>query len=130
MNFNWEETPDLNITPLVDIMLVLLAILMVTTPIIEYEDNITLPQGSKSKSIDKMSDLVIRVDKNRVIYIDKQEYEFDSFADSFALLSEKYPKDTVVYIKADRNLKYNDVMMVLKTLKDSSYTKVSLVTDG
>ena len=130
MNFNWEETPDLNITPLVDIMLVLLAILMVTTPIIEYEDNITLPQGSKSKSIDKMSDLVIRVDKNRVIYIDKEEYEFDSFADSFALLSEKYPKDTVVYIKADRNLKYNDVMMVLKTLKDSSYTKVSLVTDG
>ncbi len=130
MNFNWEETPDLNITPLVDIMLVLLAILMVTTPIIEYEDNITLPQGSRNQSIDKMSDLVIRVDKNRVIYIDKEEYEFDSFADSFALLSEKYPKDTVVYIKADRNLKYNDVMMVLKTLKDSSYTKVSLVTDG
>ncbi len=130
MSFNWDEKPDLNITPLVDIMLVLLAILMVTTPIIEYEENITLPVGSKNKSIEKMSDLVIRIDRNKIIYIDKQKYDFDSFADSFAMLSDKYPKDTLVYIKADRELKYNDVMMVLKTLKDSSYTKVSLVTDG
>ncbi len=130
MSFNWDEKPDLNITPLVDIMLVLLAILMVTTPIIEYEENITLPVGSKNKSIEKMSDLVIRIDRNKIIYIDKQKYNFDSFADSFAMLSDKYPKDTLVYIKADRELKYNDVMMVLKTLKDSSYTKVSLVTDG
>ncbi len=130
MNFNWEENPDLNITPLVDIMLVLLAILMVTTPIIEYEENISLPQGSKVQSVEKMSDLVIRMDKNRNIYIQKEKYEFDTFADSFAMLSSKFPKDTVVYIKADKNLIYDDVMYLLKVLKDSSYTKVSLVTDG
>ena len=47
---NIDETPELNITPLVDIMLVLLAILMVTTPTIVYEEQILLPDGSKTKT--------------------------------------------------------------------------------
>jgi len=49
--YDYEQKPDLNITPLVDVMLVLLAILMVTAPVIEYEENINLPKGSKSKKI-------------------------------------------------------------------------------
>ena len=51
--FDWEEKPELNITPLVDIMLVLLAILMVSTPTITYQEDITLPKGSKSKKVAK-----------------------------------------------------------------------------
>ena len=43
-HYNWDETPELNITPLVDIMLVLLAILMVTAPVIVYQEEIALPQ--------------------------------------------------------------------------------------
>lgn len=45
--FDFDEKPELNITPLVDIMLVLLAILMVTTPAVIYEENILLPIGSQ-----------------------------------------------------------------------------------
>ena len=48
MKIDWDEKPELNITPLVDIMLVLLAILMVTTPAIIYKENIKLPTGTKS----------------------------------------------------------------------------------
>ncbi|MBU4110052.1 biopolymer transporter ExbD, partial [bacterium] len=44
--YNWDDSPELNITPLVDVMLVLLAILMVIAPNIVYEENIKLPQGS------------------------------------------------------------------------------------
>ena len=47
--FDFNQKPDLNITPLVDIMLVLLAILMVTAPVIEFEEPINLPTGSKSQ---------------------------------------------------------------------------------
>ena len=46
-----DEVPELNITPLVDIMLVLLAILMVTAPVIEFEEPINLPSGSKSQQV-------------------------------------------------------------------------------
>ncbi|MDE7448045.1 MAG: biopolymer transporter ExbD, partial [Helicobacter sp.] len=54
-HFNWDENPDLNITPLVDIMLVLLAILMVTAPVVVYQEEITLPRGSKSSKVQEDS---------------------------------------------------------------------------
>ncbi len=57
-----DETPELNITPLVDIMLVLLAILMVTMPTITYQEDITLPDGSKAKtSTSKQKDLIVSI---------------------------------------------------------------------
>ncbi len=130
MQFNWDENPDLNITPLVDIMLVLMAILMVTAPVMEYEENINLPQGSAKKATRKIPDLSVRIDAQRNIYIKHQRFSFKTFADDFVLQTEKYPKDTVVYIKADKNLKYNDVMYILKVIKDSGFSKVSLVTNG
>ena len=130
MNFNWDENPDLNITPMVDIMLVLMAILMVTAPIMEYQDDINLPQGSKVKATHKIADLSIRVNGKKDIYIKSKKYSFKTFADDFVLGSNKYPKETVVYIKADKTLKYDDVMFILKVIKDSGFTRVSLVTNG
>ncbi len=54
---DWDDAPELNITPLVDIMLVLLAILMVTTPAMVYQEKIVLPDGSKSSIIKKIPEL-------------------------------------------------------------------------
>ncbi len=130
MNFNWDENPDLNITPMVDIMLVLMAILMVTAPIMEYQDDISLPQGSVAKAAHKVPDLTVSVTGNRTIYVNKKKYDFKTFADDFVLGSKKYPKETVVYIKADKSLKYDDVMFLLKVIKESGFSKVSLVTNG
>ena len=117
--FDWEEKPELNITPLVDIMLVLLAILMVSTPTITYQEDITLPKGSKSKKVAKDSMLEIRVSANRKIYIRDKVYEFNNFADSFVLFSKNFDKDINVFIRADKNLKYEDVIYILKTAKES-----------
>ncbi len=130
MQFHWDENPDLNITPLVDIMLVLMAILMVTAPVMEYEENINLPQGSAKKSMHKVPDLTIRIDADKNVYIKQEKFSFKTFADDFVLQSNKYPKDTVVYIKADKDLRYDDVMHLLKIIKDSGFSKVSLVTNG
>jgi len=67
---NLDETPELNITPLVDIMLVLLAILMVTTPTIVYEEQISLPDGSKTKTVSaQKKDLTVMVDATRKVRI-------------------------------------------------------------
>lgn len=128
--FNWEEKPELNITPLVDVMLVLLAILMVTTPALIYEELIELPKGSKTKVLQKTETIEIRVDKNRVIYIKKDRFKFKEFPDNFILLSQKYDKNSPVYIRADKRLSYGDVMYILKTVKEAGFAKVSLVTDG
>ncbi len=130
MNFDWDEKPDLNITPLVDIMLVLLAILMVTTPAIIYEENIKLPAGSKTKSLGKIPDLEVRITKDKKVYVGKNQYQYSAFADSFILFSRTIPKTTVVYIRADKNLQYGSIMYILKSIKEAGFTKVSLITEG
>jgi biopolymer transport protein ExbD len=129
--YDWEETPDLNITPLVDIMLVLLAILMVTTPAVIYEETINLPDGTKSQVVQKIPEIEIRITKDRKVYIKQDSFTINEFPDNFIMMSQKYSLDkTVVYIKADGALEYNDVMFVLKSVKEAGFTKVSLETNG
>ena len=86
-SFNWDEKPDLNITPLVDIMLVLLAILMVTAPTIVYKEDITLAKGSKTQKVLDDPIIEIRIDKKKNIYIKDSVYSYKNFTDSFNLLS-------------------------------------------
>lgn len=129
-DFGWDEKPELNITPLVDIMLVLLAILMVTTPTITYKEDITLPKGSKTQKAAEQKSLEIRMDAHKKIYIKNHEYDYNSFPDSFNLLAKQYDKNTNVYIKADKNLSYENIVYLLKTIKEAGFLKVSLVTNG
>lgn len=129
-NFNWDEKPDLNITPLVDIMLVLLAILMVTAPTIVYKENITLAKGSKTQKVIDEPILEIRIDKKKNIYIKDSVYSYKNFVDSFNLLSNKYDKNTEVRIRADKGIIYGDVVFILKTIKEAGFLKASLITNG
>lgn len=130
--FNWDESPDLNITPLVDIMLVLLAILMVTTPTLIYQDDINLPSGSQNKSVKSIPKLEISIDKNKTIKLknqsDIQRFSYAELVDNLVLLDVK--KDTPVFLKADKSLLYEDVMSVLKGIKNAGFKKVSLETGG
>ena len=74
--FDWDSKPELNITPLVDVMLVLLAVLMVTTPTIIYEEKIILPSGSKTKVLEKIQIVEISIDKNKIIAIHHRKGSF------------------------------------------------------
>jgi len=129
--YDYEKKPELNITPLVDVMLVLLAILMVTAPVLEYEENINLPKGSKSVKVQENNKIDIFIDKKRVIKINKNKrYQFNNFSDNFILFSKDRDRNTPVHIKADKNLKYEDVVYILKTVKEAGFFKVALITDG
>ena len=128
--YDYNQKPDLNITPLVDVMLVLLAILMVTAPVLDYEENINLPKGSKSQKIRETKKLNIFVAKDRIIKVNKKEYRFDNFADDFVLLSKDKDRNIPIHIRADQSLQYKDIMFVLKTVKEAGFYKVALITDG
>ncbi|WP_169783872.1 biopolymer transporter ExbD [Campylobacter curvus] len=126
-----DEKPELNITPLVDIMLVLLAILMVTTPTLVYQEDIALPDGSKTKtSTAKQKDLIVSINAQRQVRIDQSLMSLAEFPDNIALMGGKYDKSSPIYIKADKNLRYDDVMFVLKTLKNAGFNKIALETNG
>jgi biopolymer transport protein ExbD len=126
--FSWDDSPDLNITPLVDVMLVLMAILMVTAPTITFQEQIALPQGSKTVQVVKPKTLTIRMDKDQKIYLGKDTYALDTFADDFVNQSAKFDKNSEVYIRADESLTYKNVMYLLKSVKAAGFEKVSLIT--
>jgi len=110
------------------VMLVLMAILMITAPTITFQEQIDLPQGSKTVKVTKPKTLTIRMDKNQKIYLNKDTYALDTFADDFVNQSAKFDKNTEVYIRADEQLKYKDVMYLLKSVKAAGFEKVSLIT--
>jgi len=130
MLYDWEEKPELNITPLVDVMLVLLAILMVIAPNIIYEENIKLPQGSTTKQLAKIPPVHISIDRNKNIKINKDSFLYNSFIDNFYSYSQRLDKKATVLISADKSLDYGAVMSILAAVKQAGFSEVSLATNG
>lgn len=128
--YDYNQKPDLNITPLVDVMLVLLAILMVTAPVIEFEEPINLPRGSKSKQVEVNKKIDIFITEDRTITLNKVKYKLENFADSFVLFAKDKNRDTPVHLRAEKTLVYDDIIYVLKSVKEAGFFKVSLITDG
>ena len=128
--FDWEEKPELNITPLVDVMLVLLAILMVISPNIVYEELIRLPKGSAQKELSKIPPVNITITKEGEIKVNKEIFAADTFTDNFYLYAQTLNTDAAVMISADQSLGYGEVMAVLATVKRAGFREVSLATAG
>jgi len=130
MHYDWDDKPELNITPLVDVMLVLLAILMVIAPNIIYEENIKLPQGSMSQQLSKISPVHISIDKDKKLKVNKDIFLYNAFMDNFYLYSRDLDLKATVLISADKSLDYGVVMSVLAAVKQAGFTEVSLATNG
>jgi len=128
--YDWDSKPELNITPLVDVMLVLLAILMVIAPNIIYEENIKLPQGSVSSQLSKIPPVHITIDKEKKLMVNKEIFDLNAFTDNFYLYSRKLDMKATVLISADETLDYGIVMSILAAVKQAGFSDVSLATNG
>ena len=128
--YDWDEKPELNITPLVDVMLVLLVVLMVIAPNIIFEENIKLPQGSTTQQVSKIPPVHITVDKEGNIQVNKKNFLLNAFVDNFFLYSKSLDKKATVLISADKSLDYGVVMSVLAAVKQAGFSEVSLATNG
>ena len=129
MRFDWDEMPDLNITPLTDVMLVLMAILMISVPTIVYQEMIELPEGSKSRALKQPKSLTIHMDRDATIYFGKERFEMATFADIFLNKTATLDKSQPVFIRADKQLRYEKVIYLLKSIKAAGFHQVSLVTE-
>jgi len=128
--YDWDEKPELNITPLVDVMLVLLVVLMVIAPNIIFEENIKLPQGSMSEQLSKIPPVHITVNKEGIIKVNKENFLLNAFSDNFFLYAKKLDKKATVLISADKTLDYGVVMSILAAVKQAGFSEVSLATNG
>ena len=95
----------------------------------QYQEQINLPKGSKTTKVGADENaLLIEIDKDLNIQYDGEKYTLDSFPDAFQLKTANIDKEKAVYINADKDILYDNVIYLLKVVKDSGFTKASLLT--
>ena len=121
---------EMNVTPMVDVMLVLLIIFMVAAPLATVSIKLDLPPASPPTNAKPKPPKVISIQKSGDMFIDQKQTTFATLiADISAALGGDNPRADTVYIRADKEVRYAQFMQVLNTLQDSGYYKVSLITE-
>ena len=124
-----ETKSEINVTPLVDVMLVLLIIFMVVTPMLQKGKPVLLPQtDAPDKKPESDKELLISVQADKQIFIDAKWYPDPEFAAKMREFGERAASKDVL-IKADKQLTYGDVRKVMKMIKDGGFEKIGLITE-
>jgi biopolymer transport protein TolR len=119
---------DINVTPFVDVMLVLLIIFMVTAPMLTTGVTVDLPDANANALPGQDEPLVLSIDKNGVLYLQESKVtEKELVAKLDAITGEK--RDTRLFVQADQRLGYGQVMRIVGDLGGAGFTKVALMTD-
>ena len=120
---------EINVTPFVDVMLVLLIIFMVTAPMLVTGVNVDLPQASTSPVSAQEEPLTVSIDKSDKIYLMNNEInKKDLVAKLKNILDEK--KESRIFVRADKRSNYGYVMEIMGKISQAGFKKISLITDG
>ena len=123
-----KEMSDINVVPLVDVMLVLLIIFMVTAPMLTQGVDVNLPKTSAKALSGDEERLVLTVDANSRVFIGKQPVEFNRLSSVLKqIVSQR--TDRQVYFRADRSVPYGFVMKVIAEVRNSGIEKLGMVTE-
>ena len=121
---------EINVTPFVDVMLVLLIIFMVTAPLLASGVPVELPD-SRANALDQQPDqITIAVDREGFIYIDDARVPEGGFGDAMARVNCGGEDAPLITLRADRSLDYGRVMAVMGELNRAGCNSISLVTQG
>jgi biopolymer transport protein TolR len=119
---------EINVTPLVDVMLVLLIIFMVTAPMIRQGVDVDLPQARAETMESDEGKLILTLDKNRRVFLGQTEIPFAALEEKVKT-NAKLQADRELYLHADRNLPYGFVVQVMAAVKAGGVDKLGMVTD-
>ena len=119
---------EINVTPLVDVMLVLLIIFMVTAPMMEQGIEIDLPQASAKTLESKEKQLILTVTRDKEIYLNKRRYELEGLRDKLkAFYSNRSDKE--IYLRADSKVPYGFVIKTMAEIKGAGIEDLALITE-
>ena len=124
---NHGTMSDINVTPLVDVMLVLLIVFMVAAPLMTTGVPIELPKTEAKPLPTPSEPLTISVQADRKVFIDKTEIALDELAAKLQALA-KNGNDEQLMVRGDTNVPYGAIMEVMGVLNSAGFTKISLVT--
>ena len=124
---NKRTISEINVTPFVDVMLVLLIIFMVTAPLLTSGIKINLPESSSVLKNEKQDPVTVSINSKGEIFIQKKKFSKDQLIKKLELL-KKNNENLKIYIKGDKKLDYGKVMDLMNLINRSGFKKVALVT--
>jgi biopolymer transport protein TolR len=120
---------EINVTPMVDVMLVLLVIFMVTAPLLTVGVPVQLPKTKAAAMTNPDEPIVISVEKEGKVFLQETEIALDEIGPRLAAITANKP-DTTIYVRADQDTNYGMFAQVLAELQASGFSKVGLITDS
>ena len=123
-----ELNSEINVTPMVDVMLVLLIIFMITAPLLNTGVDLELPQVAAQNIDDPEGKLVLSIDKNNRVFLGGTQV---TWADLEAKLkaNERVKKESQLYVEADNSLPYGSVITAMAVAKNAGVAKVMFLTE-
>ena len=122
-----KSISEINVTPFVDVMLVLLIIFMVTAPLLTAGIKINLPESASILKNEKNDPVTVSMNSKGEIYIQKKKISPNDLIKKLIALKGQN-KDLKIYIKGDKNLNYGKIMDLMSFINKSGFKKVALVT--
>ena len=126
-NLKSKPFSEINVTPFVDVMLVLLIIFMVTAPLLTVGVQVDLPESNADSIQTNDEPLEITILKNGTIYIQETSIQLKELVPKLTAITNNN-LDTKIYVRGDAIIDYGKVMKVLGELSGSGFTKVALIT--
>ena len=124
---NRRQNSDINITPMVDVMLVLLIVFMVATPLMTVGVPVDLPKKNSKEVKSSNTPLVITVQKSGAFYIQEVRVNQKQLLARLRVLHNTNP-DLKVFVRGDKDVAYGEVLRVMGRISASGFTKVALIT--
>jgi len=119
---------EINITPMVDVMLVLLVIFMVAAPMMTSGVTVDLPESNAAPVQGKDEPLAVTITQDGKVYIQKTLVDIQNLQSKLkSITGEK--KDTRIFVRGDRNVDYGRIMQVVGEVNAAGFNKVALITD-
>jgi biopolymer transport protein TolR len=119
---------QINVTPLVDVMLVLLIIFMVTAPIIQQGVQVSLPKVKAAALPGKEEQFIVSITRDREIYLNDIRMTTDALTEKLTAIARERP-DREVFIRADEQVPYGDVIKMMGAIKAAGIDNVGMVTE-
>ncbi|MBK8177150.1 MAG: protein TolR [Rhodospirillales bacterium] len=118
---------DINVTPMVDVMLVLLVIFMITAPLLTAGVQVDLPKTSAAEIRGQDEPVAVTIDARGRIYIQETEVTLDSLAPRLTAVTQNN-RDVRVFVRGDQAIPYGQVMAVIGAVHTAGFTKVALLS--
>ncbi len=127
-NSRYRPMAEINVTPMVDVMLVLLIIFMVTAPLLTSSVNVDLPKTSAAPTPQDDKPLTISVNAQGQIYLQDAEVQLSDLVSKLQAIMQTAP-DKKIFVRGDQANSYGRMLEVMGTIYQGGFTKVALLTD-